>query len=150
MTEWFFASHLVPGESQRTSLPFQVQILDSDGRATDVAYFAERARSVSINGVVLPEPVVARALTYPAGFGDYVDASGHPVDMQGHPAQSAVPSTGEERANSLLATAKRLLTMASPYPRGARLRLELVLAEYGSCRAAGEAAELLRTMSESS
>jgi hypothetical protein len=149
MTDWFFVRHLVPGESQRTRLPFEVQLLDAEGRATDVAHFDAHVQTIIINGIAIPAPVVARALTYPAGFGDYVDALGRPTDMQRQPTQSAVPITADDRANELLATARRLLTMASPYPRGARLRLELVVAEYGGCAAAIEAADLLRSISDS-
>ena len=74
MRTWFFVRHL-PLEQQRPGARYEVQLLDRDGRAmAEAQYDAET--SVSIEGVSVPETVLAAGRAQPLGLGDYVDEDG--------------------------------------------------------------------------
>jgi hypothetical protein len=61
------------------SKPFQVQILDSKGRAKYYDYFGADHLSLVIEGYNVPLPVLEAALRQEVGKGDFVDVNGQSI-----------------------------------------------------------------------
>jgi hypothetical protein len=141
--EWYFVSHLLPGEPDDESRPFEVQVLRHDGAAEDFAQFDQGCESLTVGGRVIPPAVLAAVKDYPVGCSYYVGPGGEPLDMWGHPIPREPWPDREELAEQLLDAARDLAEMPSPGPRGALIRARAILSVYPGTAAAPEARELV-------
>ena len=141
--EWYFVSHLLPGEPDDESRPFEVQVLRHDGAAEDVAQFDPGCESLTVGGRVIPPAVLAAVKDYPVGCGNYVGPGGEPLDMWGHPILPEPWPDQEGLAEQLLDAARDLAEMPSPDPRGALIRARAILSLYPDTAAAAKARELV-------
>lgn len=74
MRIWYFVRHLSL-EQQRPGARYEVQLLDRHGQALAWAPYDEET-SLSLEGISVPETVLAVGRAQPLGLGDYVDEHG--------------------------------------------------------------------------
>lgn len=76
----YFVLHLEVGEERPTpELAYEVQILDSEGRARVCGHVGESETELVVEGEEVPLPVVEAARRQPYGKGDYVNANGESI-----------------------------------------------------------------------
>ncbi len=76
---WYFVLHLGDDDVSETRLRYEVQVLDESGRASEVGRFSQDELTLVVDGVTIPEPVLAAALRQTKGKGDYVGDDGQSV-----------------------------------------------------------------------
>jgi len=97
---WFFVVHLSAVRRGTSEAPYEVQLLDEDGRAIEVARFAGPESSVDLRGVAVPSAVLQSAAELPEGQGCYVDEAGWEVTALGHRVAAEVArATGGRKQN---------------------------------------------------
>ena len=64
---------------QPANCPFEIQILDSQGRAKYVGYVGHSEETLDIAGHSVPKAVLDAVRRRPKGPGDYVDSEGNSI-----------------------------------------------------------------------
>jgi len=75
----YFVSHLEPHDRPEPDRLYQIQILDSSGRAEAWGYVGESETELVVESHVVPAPVLTAARRQVLGKGDYVDDDGNPI-----------------------------------------------------------------------
>jgi hypothetical protein len=76
----YFVLHLPKDRAKRREgYPFQIQILDSRGRARLVGHVGYDEMELEIDGEFVPQAVLEAARRQPDGQGDYVDEMGQSI-----------------------------------------------------------------------
>jgi len=137
---WYFVNTVIPGESDDPNHELEVQILDSEGRASSFDRCPRSTVSMSIDGTPVPPAVLdaAKRLTIGLG-GQYVDEGGNLLSFQGTPLKWPDPPSREDAAQQILEAALRLHESGVP---GARVRLRLLQTQYPETAATRRAATL--------
>jgi hypothetical protein len=77
--EWYFVRQLRDTENPSSTLRFEIQVLDEDGRAVFAGYLSSEMTELEINKQIVPVPVLEAAKSKEMGRGDYVDSEGKTV-----------------------------------------------------------------------
>jgi hypothetical protein len=72
----YFVSHLDPSDRPSAEKPFEIQLLDAEGRAAATGYFGIGETTLVIQGQLIPMPVLQAARRQRLGQGDYVNEAG--------------------------------------------------------------------------
>lgn len=79
-TPTFFVLHLEEGSDRpEKQLAFEVQLLDSQGRAKSCGYLGTTETELVLDGLFVPQAVLDAARRQRPGKGDYVDFQGRPI-----------------------------------------------------------------------
>jgi len=77
---WYFVMRLDKQQSVTADVhPYEVQVLDSSGRAVAVGYFTDPDAPLTIAQQVIPKAVLHAALRQLSGQGDYVNEAGESI-----------------------------------------------------------------------
>jgi hypothetical protein len=81
---WYFVVHLGLARRSTPEARYEVQLLDEDGRAIEVATFAALHSSVELGASAVPIDVLRSAMELPEGQGCFVDEAGWELTPHGH------------------------------------------------------------------
>lgn len=75
----FFVCHLDIEERPAPELSYEIQLLDTQGRAVKWAYVSQEMVSLTLDELTVPYAVVEAARRQKPGQGDYVDINGRSI-----------------------------------------------------------------------
>jgi hypothetical protein len=75
----YFVVHLMENDRPSRGQPFEIQVLDSEGRAIACGYVGTDDTSLDIEGQVVPAAVLEAARRQVIGQGDYVNERGNSI-----------------------------------------------------------------------
>ncbi len=77
--KWFFVSHLEIRDRRSIGEPYEVQVLDHQGRSLGNGYLNDHTVKLEIQGLSIPQLVIEAAKNQLIGTGTYVDVAGQIV-----------------------------------------------------------------------